>query len=84
MHDSRQRFSRVLRGKPISGAVTGPEAVHACATWAGVSVRDYTLNPHVLADCVIRDAYQKAIATGVDIVLLAGPPCDSLVSKRFP
>ncbi len=32
----------------------GPLAVHYCARVAGVSLHDYTSNPRVLADCVIR------------------------------
>lgn len=37
-----------------SRAVAGPLAVHVCARLAGVSMEDYTGNPQVLADCVIR------------------------------
>ncbi len=33
---------------------TGPLAVHFCAKVAGVSVRNYSSNPQVLAECVIR------------------------------
>ncbi len=51
---SRQLVHQVLNGQPVLWPVTGPLAVHWCAGLAGVSVRDYTLNPRVLADCVIR------------------------------
>jgi uroporphyrinogen decarboxylase len=51
---SRQLVQQVLNGLPVHRTVTGPLAVHWCAGLAGVSVRDYTLNPRVLADCIIR------------------------------
>ena len=51
---SRQLVHQVLNGQPVHRTVTGPLAVHYCAGLAGVSLRDYTLNPRVLADCVIR------------------------------
>ena len=51
---SRELVSRALRGMPIPRPVHGPLAVHYCAHLAGVSLRDYTLNPRTLADCVLR------------------------------
>ena len=32
----------------------GPLAVHFCARFAGVPLREYTLNPQTLAECVVR------------------------------
>ena len=52
--NSKQITRRTLRGKTVSRVATGPLAVHFCARRAGVSLRDYTLDPQVLADCVIR------------------------------
>ncbi|MGC8642251.1 MAG: uroporphyrinogen decarboxylase family protein [Isosphaeraceae bacterium] len=51
---SRYLVSQTLAGRPVSRAVSGPLAVHYCARVAGVSMREYTLNPRALADCVIR------------------------------
>ncbi|MBN2506205.1 MAG: uroporphyrinogen decarboxylase family protein [Verrucomicrobia bacterium] len=45
---------RVLAGQKVCRPVVGPLAVHYCARLAGVSLCDYTLNPNVLADCVLR------------------------------
>ena len=50
----RTLVSRVLRGMEVPRAVCGPLAVHYCARLAGVPLRDYTLDPQVLADCVLR------------------------------
>ena len=55
---SRQLVQRVLDGRPVPRPAVGPLAVHYCAAVAGVSIRDYTLNPEVLADCVIRYYHQ--------------------------
>ena len=38
----------------MSRAVVGPLAVHSCARLAGISLRDYTTKPRLLADAVIR------------------------------
>jgi uroporphyrinogen-III decarboxylase len=54
MLSSRELVSRAVRGMPTSRPVCGPLAVHYCARLAGVSLRDYTLDPSVLADCVQR------------------------------
>ena len=45
---------QTLSGRTAIRAVSGPLAVHYCAGLAGVSMRDYTLNPRALADSVIR------------------------------
>jgi uroporphyrinogen decarboxylase len=42
-----------LNGQAILRPAVGPLAVHYCAKLAGVSLREYTLKPDVLADCVI-------------------------------
>jgi uroporphyrinogen decarboxylase len=52
--NSKQLVANVLAGQTVSRPVAGPLAVHYCAGLAGVSLRDYTLNPRCLADCVIR------------------------------
>ena len=52
--NSKQLVLRALRGEAIPRAATGPLAVHYCAHSAGVSLADYTQDPHVLADCVLR------------------------------
>ena len=51
---SRNLVGQALTGRPVPRAVSGPLAVHYCARLAGVSMRDYTLNPRTLADCVLR------------------------------
>ena len=51
---SKQLVGEVLAGRTSPRAVAGPLAVHYCAGLAGVSLRDYTLNPRCLADCIIR------------------------------
>ena len=51
---SKQLVSRAVRGLPTPRPVSGPLAVHFCAQFAGVSLREYTLNPRSLADCVLR------------------------------
>jgi uroporphyrinogen decarboxylase len=50
----RALVSHVLRGMETPRAVCGPLAVHYCARLAGVTFRDYTFEPQVLADCVLR------------------------------
>lgn len=51
---SKELVSRALKGLPVPRSAVGPLAVHYCAKLAGVSLRDYTLRPEVLADCVIK------------------------------
>jgi MtaA/CmuA family methyltransferase len=50
----KELVRRTLAGEAVSRAVAGPLAVHYCAGLAGISLRDYTLNPRLLADSVIR------------------------------
>jgi MtaA/CmuA family methyltransferase len=49
---SRQLVTRTLAGQPVPRVPAGPLAVHYCAKIAGRTVRQYTLDPQVLADCV--------------------------------
>ena len=51
---SRQLVARALAGDPVPRPATGPLAVHYCARLAGVSLRQYTTDPRVLADSVVR------------------------------
>ena len=51
---ARQAVRATLAAQPVARSVAGPLAVHFCATWAGVSLQEYTLDPRVMADCVIR------------------------------
>ncbi len=43
-----------LAGRAVPRCPVGPLAVHYCARRCGVSVREYTTDPCVLADCVLR------------------------------
>ena len=52
--NSKQLVRRSLCGEPVPRIATGPLAVHYCARLAGRSLRDYTSDPHVLANCVVR------------------------------
>ncbi|MEK7685315.1 MAG: uroporphyrinogen decarboxylase family protein [Verrucomicrobiota bacterium] len=54
MLTAKQIVSRALKGLATPRVANGPLAVHFCAKVAGVSVREYTTNPRVLAECVIR------------------------------
>lgn len=51
---SSELVRRALGGFSPPRPAVGPLAVHYCAKLAGVSLRDYTLKPEVLADCVIK------------------------------
>ena len=53
-NSSKHLVGQTLLGRPVPRAVSGPLAVHYCARLAGVSMREYTLNPRTLADCVMR------------------------------
>ncbi len=53
-NSSKHLVGQTLLGRPVPRAVSGPLAVHYCARLAGVSMREYTLNPRTLADCVVR------------------------------
>lgn len=50
----REMVQHALNGQGVPRPAVGPLAVHYCAKLGGVSLRDYTLKPDVLADCVIR------------------------------
>ena len=52
--NSKQLVLKALRGEATPRVATGPLAVHFCAHLAGVLLADYTQNPKVLADCVLR------------------------------
>jgi uroporphyrinogen decarboxylase len=51
---SKELVSLALRGEPTPRTATGPLAVHYCSQVAGRSIKEYTSNPVVLADSVIR------------------------------
>ena len=52
--NSREIVRRTLCGESVPRIAVGPLAVHYCASLAGVSLRQYTSDPGVLADCVVR------------------------------
>lgn len=52
--NSRQLVRQVLQGKSVSRIVTGPLAVHYCARLAGRTLREYTSDARILAECVAR------------------------------
>ena len=54
MNDSRQRVRDTLAGQPTDQVVLGPLAVHYCAGFSGVSLRNYTTDARTMADCVLR------------------------------
>ena len=49
-----QVVAAALSGRETHRPATGPLAVHFCAAFAGVSLRDYSLDAKVLADCVVH------------------------------
>jgi uroporphyrinogen decarboxylase len=51
---SKQIVLSALGGGSIPRPATGPLAVHFCARLAGYSLREYTTDPRVLAECVVR------------------------------
>lgn len=51
--NSRELVERTLAGDDVPRFPVGPLAVHYCARLAGVTVRRYTSDARVLADCVI-------------------------------
>ena len=53
MEHSRQLLADTLQGRIPHRVATGPLAVHFCARLAGVSLRQYTTDPHLLAASVI-------------------------------
>lgn len=52
--NSRELVIHALLGAPVSRYPCGPLAVHYTAALSHVSLREYTLNPDTLADCVTR------------------------------
>ncbi|OGD18953.1 MAG: hypothetical protein A2W03_13970 [Candidatus Aminicenantes bacterium RBG_16_63_16] len=52
--NSRELVDRTLAGEAVPRFPVGPLAVHYCAGLAGVTVRRYTSDARILADCVIR------------------------------
>ncbi len=52
--NSKEIVRRSLRGADAPRAAVGPLAVHYCARVAGISLHDYTSDPRILADCVVR------------------------------
>ena len=50
---SKQLVGHALAGRLVQRPAVGPLAVHYCARLAGVSIRDYTSNSRILADCVL-------------------------------
>lgn len=54
MNNSRTLVQSIFRGEATDRLAVGPLAVHYCAYQAGVSLKQYTLDPHTLADCVVR------------------------------
>jgi uroporphyrinogen decarboxylase len=53
-YNSLQLVQRALAGLEVPRTPVGPLAVHYCARFAGVSLREYTSNARTLADCVLR------------------------------
>jgi MtaA/CmuA family methyltransferase len=51
--NSSQRVRQALSGAELDRPAVGPLAVHYCARLAGVTLREYTTEPAVLADCVL-------------------------------
>jgi MtaA/CmuA family methyltransferase len=54
MNDSRQQVCDTLAGRSTDRVVVGPLAVHYCAGFSGVSLRAYTTDARMLAECVLR------------------------------
>ncbi len=54
MPSSKAIVHQTLQGLALGRVPSGPLAVHYCARVAGVSLREYTTNPQVLAECVLR------------------------------
>lgn len=52
--NSRDLVKQALQGLAVPRVPTGPLAVHYCAGVAGVTVRQFTLQPRVLAESVLR------------------------------
>ena len=54
MNGSKVLVTSLLQGTDTPRFAVGPLAVHYCAYRTGVSMERYTLDPQVLADCVVR------------------------------
>ena len=52
--NSRELLIKTLKGNAIPRYPSGPLAVHYCARLAGYTLKEYTLNPKILSECVIR------------------------------
>jgi len=52
--NSRELMKAALTGEEVPRVPTGPLAVHFCARFAGVTLRQYTLDPVVLARSVVN------------------------------
>jgi MtaA/CmuA family methyltransferase len=52
--NSRQLVASALKGEAVPRIPVGPLAVHFCARVTGCNLRDYTTDPRVLAESVIR------------------------------
>jgi uroporphyrinogen decarboxylase len=52
--NSKQLVSAALRGQPVPRVPVGPLAVHYCAALAGYTIRQYTTDARIMAECVIR------------------------------
>ena len=52
--NAKQLVLRALHGERTPRPVVAPMAIHYCARLAGYSLRRYTTDPQVLAECVIR------------------------------
>jgi MtaA/CmuA family methyltransferase len=52
--NSKQLVTAALRGQPVPRVPVGPLAVHYCAALAGYTIRQYTTDARIMAECVIR------------------------------
>jgi uroporphyrinogen decarboxylase len=52
--NSKQIVTSALVGQPVPRVPTGPLAVHFCSKVAGCSIRQYTTDPRLLAESVLR------------------------------
>ncbi len=82
----KQIVGAVLQGLESPRYAAGPLAIHYCAGVAGVSIREYTNNASILANCVVRyyerfqpdmvwlsaDTWVTAQAMGADVAFPGG------------
>ncbi len=52
--NSKQLVYNALAGKDIPRIPNGPLAVHFCSKIANVSIKDYTLEPQIMADAILQ------------------------------